>query len=61
MMPKAAFIEEADDDDSDLELVVCGHKRGAGDNETQESVMGSNITGLPFRQGLSAAKSLKKP
>ncbi len=37
MMPKAAYVKEADNDDSDFELVICGRKCGAsrvsaGDN-----------------------------
>ncbi len=29
MMSKAAFDEEADDDNSDFEVIICGRKRGA--------------------------------
>lgn len=48
MMLKAAFVEKADDEDSDFELVICSRKRSASkvsarDNWIQESVIDPNV------------------
>lgn len=65
MIPKAAFAKKVDDNDSDFKHVICGRKRGASrlsakDNQTQESVMGSNVTELPCGQRLSGIKLSRK-
>lgn len=66
IIPKFAFVEKADGDNSDFELVAYGYKRAANrlsarDNQTQESVIGPNIAGPPSKQRLLGAKSSKKP
>lgn len=54
MMPKAAFIEEMNDDDGDtnFELISRVCVFFARDNQTQGSIMSCNVTGPPQTQGL---------
>lgn len=47
MMPKAAFVEEVDDDDTNFELASRVSVFSATDNQIQKSVMGCNIARPP--------------
>lgn len=62
MIPKLAFVEEVDDnnDDTNFELVSYIHIFLTGDNQTQGSVMGHNVGGLPGEQGLLGAELSEK-
>lgn len=65
IIPKAIFTKEVDNDDTDFELTSCGRicrasKLFAGDNQTQESIIGYNVVGPTGRQKLLKVKLLKK-
>lgn len=62
MILKPTFVEEVDNDDNetDFEIASRVHFFSAGDNQTQELVMGHNITGLSSEQKLLGAELLKK-
>lgn len=64
MIPKIAFIRNVDDNNNDFEIASCSRVHGTSrlfaDNQTQESVMGHNVTWLPRRKGLLRVELLKK-
>lgn len=64
MIPKTIFTENVDDNNSDFEITFYSRVSKVSmlfaDNQTQESVMGHNVTEPPHRQGLLKAELLKK-
>lgn len=60
IMLKAAFVEEVDDNNTNFEHASCIRVFSTRYNQTQGSLMGRNVAGLPVGQGLSEVESLKK-